>query len=427
MNHPLYKINQNTQDLIDRYDLFDWQKVVQMPLGNVDINSNKITLGNKEVISFGNSSYLGLHKDTRAIEAGVEAMRSQGLLYSSSRAFTYMPKHDEFEDLLGQIFGSPTVATIQTAMADYGIMPLLMMPNQVALVDSMAHATLQTMIMIPKSMGLKVDRVKHNDLEHLESKIQFYLKQGVEKIWYVADSIYSMYGDTSPVKDIIYLLDKYENFFMFYDDAHGMSWAGPNGAGYVAKYLPLGHEKVVMVTSLGKGFGLGGGALICPNKEMKTWIRRTGTNVVFCTQLSNQMLASGIELAKIHLSNEIYFLQDKLKSNIEYFIEKAILLKLPFLNYNETPIFYMLIGDHSLAIEFNQKLTANGFYGNLGIYPAVAHKNSGLRLSITSEHSHSEINDLLDVVDFCLQEVLKEKNITIEYFKGSFENVLLRA
>jgi 7-keto-8-aminopelargonate synthetase-like enzyme len=418
----MYKIPNHAQKVIDIYENFEWQQVVQMQLEGVNLENNKVTLHNKEAVSFGNASYLGLHKDTRVIEAGVDMMRKYGVQYCSTRSYTYMKEHDEFEDLLSKIFNRPTIATVQTAMADFGAMSLLMHPSDVALVDTMAHATLQSMLMIPKAGGMPVERVNHNDLDHLESKIKMYQEKGVERIWYVCDTVYSMYGDVAPVKDLTYLLDKYENFFIYFDDAHGMSWAGPNGAGYAWKFLPLGHPKVVMATSLGKGFGIGGGALVCPNADVKTWMRRAGLNLVFCTQLTNQMLGSGIEVAKIHLTNEIYTLQDKLKENIDYFITLSQELNLPMYDYSETPLFYMVLGSHANGIKINQMVRERGFYANLGIYPAVPNKFTGLRISITSDHTKEEIKGLLTNVKTCLEDLLAETGLNIDSILETLPN-----
>jgi 7-keto-8-aminopelargonate synthetase-like enzyme len=422
----MYKLPEHARKVIDLYDNFDWREVVQMPLQNVSLDSNNVELHGEKAITFGNASYLGFHKDPRVINAGISAMQQNGTLYCSTRAFTYMPMHDEFEDLLGQIFGLPTVSTIQTAMASFGAMQLLMLPSDVAIVDTMAHATLQSMLQIPKANGMLVDRIIHNNLDHLETKIKLYQAAGKEKIWYVADSVYSMYGDTAPVKDLVYLLEKYENFYIYFDDAHGMSWAGPNGAGYIWKYLPMGHPKVVMATSLGKGFGIGGGALICPNAEIKSWIRRVGMNLVFCTQLPNQMLGSGIEVAKIHLTNEIYQRQDKLKENIDFFIQTARQYNLPFFDYSETPLFFMIVGKHTLAVELNKRLRYRGYYANLGSYPAVSFKNTGLRISITCDHTKEEIAGLLSNTYHCLMEILQENFMTLEDLILSLEKTKMK-
>ncbi len=417
----MYRLPETARKVMDLYESFEWDQVVQMPVGKIDLKSNAIELHGKSVTTFGSSGYLGLHKDQRIINAGIEAMKEHGALFSSSRAFTYMPMHDEFEDKLEQIFGLPTLATIQTTMAHFSAMQLLMLPTDVAIIDMQAHATLQSMIQLPKAQGMKVDLLLHNNMDQLERKIKMYQAEGKEKIWYVADGVYSMYGDGAPIKELIYLMEKYDNFYVYFDDAHGMSWAGPNGSGFVWKYLPIGHPKVVMATSLGKGFGIGGGALICPNPEIKNWMKRAGGSVVFCTQLHTQMLGSGIASADIHLSDEIYTHQDKMMENIRLFIEEARKADLPFVDYTETPVFFMTLGSHELAVELNQMVRHNGYYVNLGSYPAVPFKNAGVRISITSEHTKEEITGLIKTIKNCLDRLIEEKGITMGAILHSLE------
>ncbi len=410
----MFRLPESAQKVIDIYESFDWQEVVQMPITQTDFKSNKTVINQSEVVSFGTSSYVGLHKDERLLNGGIDAMKKHGILHSSSRSYTYNSLTDEFESYLSQIFGLPTLAIIQTTMAHFSAMQLLMLPTDVAIIDMQAHATLQNMIQLPKSRGMKVEGILHNDINLLEKKIV--QNQDAEKVWYVCDGVYSMYGDTAPVQDLIYLLEKYDNFYIYFDDAHGMSWTGPNGAGYVWKYLPMGHPKVIMATSLGKGFGIGGGALICPNPDIKKWMTRAGGGFVFCTQLHTQMLGSGIASAKIHLSDEIYMKQDIVLKNIQLFIEEARINNLPVLDYSETPVFYLNFGSNDFAININQKLRALGYYGNLGIYPAVPYKNAGMRISITSEHSSQDIIGLVNAISIAFKQVLKENNKSLDEF-----------
>jgi 7-keto-8-aminopelargonate synthetase-like enzyme len=416
-NYPDYAVKVN-----QIYESYDWEQVVQIPLQGLDLKSNKIMLHDQEAISFGSSSYVGLHKDQRIIESGVDAMRKYGVLYSSSRSYTYLNLHNEFEDLLEKIFGLPVLATIQTTMAHFSGMQILMLPSHAAIMDMNAHATLQSMIQLPKAQGMKVEMIKHNDLDMLEGKIKR-LYEHHDKIWYVADGIYSMYGDGAPVSALLQLLDKYEKLHIYFDDAHGMSWAGPHGAGYIWKYLPNGHERVVLATSLGKGFGIGGGALVCPNKEVKQMMTRAGGSTVFCTQLPVQMLGSGIESAKIHLTNEIYTLQDKVKSNIEYFIEMTRQHSLPVIDFSHSPVFFIACGGQQFGLKLCQRVREAGYYVNVGIYPAVGPKNTGLRVSLTSEHSKAEIEGLVKTIAEQMNLLMDEYGITILDVEKAFNLV----
>ncbi len=418
----MFRLPENAQKVMDIYNNFDWQQVVQMPVTKFDKKSSKIEIHGEDCISFGSGSYLGLHKDERIIEGGIKVVRDNGVIYASSRSFTYLDIISEYDLLLSELFGAPTIATINTVMADLNAILSLVLPEDVLLIDHQAHATLQNLILIPKALGTTIDRVKHSDLNHLETKIKHYSTKTSGKIWYICDGVYSMYGDLAPVQEIMSLLDKYDNLYLYIDDAHGMSWTGPNGGGYVKKYIPVAHPKVIMVTSLGKGYGVGGGALICPNDDISSKLKKVGMSNVFCTQLSNFIIGSGIAAAKIHLSDEIYILQDKIKSNIEYFIEICRNENILIHNFDNSPIFYFVIGSNELAIELNMRLRRKGFYGNLGIYPAVSPKTSGIRISLTSDHTKFEMNELIIKIKETLFEILDEKNLNIENYFTNLSN-----
>jgi 7-keto-8-aminopelargonate synthetase-like enzyme len=385
----------------------DWKQSGQLKVSDINKNNSNITIDGNEITSFGSSSYLGLHKDSRIIEAGIDTMRQFGVVYSSSRSYTYLDLHNELESEMEKIFGNPVLATIQTTMAHFPAMQLLMLPSHGAIIDMQAHATLQNMILLPKAQGMKTETILHNDLNMLESKIQR-LQKHCRKIWFVADGIYSMYGDGAPVRDLLQLLAKYENLYLYFDDAHGMSWCGHNGSGYVWNELKKGHERIVVTTSLGKGFGLGGGAIICPNSEVKKMLLHAGGSFVFCTQLPVQMLGSGIASAKIHTSAEIYSYQQKLQSNILFFIKISKFYQLPVIDYSRTPIFFMACGNQQLGLTLCERLIKQKFYVNVGIYPAVGPKNTGLRISLTSLHTHDEIENLIKAIHYELHLLLAE-------------------
>ena len=128
-----------------------WKNAAQAPVKKVSRLKSEIEIDGQNVISFGSSSYLGLHKDQRLIDAGIEAMQEFGILYSSSRSYTFLDMHNELEDLMEKMFGLPVLATIQTTMAHFSAMQLLMLPDHAGIIDMQAHATLQSMIQLPKA------------------------------------------------------------------------------------------------------------------------------------------------------------------------------------------------------------------------------------------------------------------------------------
>ncbi len=406
----MYTLNEQSQKIISFFESSDYLSGSHMPVTLVDDSLTKIVINGKEVISFGNCNYLGLQQNESIKNGAKEAIDKYGMFYGSSRSFMYLKQMDEYEDLLKKMFGSPVLLAQQTTMAHFSALPVLLHGSHVAIMDMQAHASLQYMIQIPKANGVVVDHISHNSMSQLEEKIKRYSAKGAEKVWYLADGIYSMHGDGAPMQDLLVLLDKYDNFFLYIDDAHGMSWAGPNGCGYAWKYIPLGHPKIILAVSLGKGYGVGGGALVCPTEEVKNMIKLTGGGMIFCGPLTPPIMGAGMASAKVHLSSEIYLLQDKLKQNTEYFIKCAREYNLPMVDDAETPIFLMLGGDNDTVILCNQMLLERGYYVNNALYPAMPMHGGGTRISLTCNHSRQEILGLVKTYDEILQ-YLENKNL----------------
>src|SRR6185503_2261089 len=91
------------------------------------------------------------------------------------------------------------------------------------------------------------------------------------------------------------------------------------------------HPKLFLVVGLAKAFGSCGGVLIYPDEDSKRVVRNCGKTLIFSGPLQPPVLGASIASAKIHLSNEIYKLQDELKKRVQHFNELAKKLKLPLI------------------------------------------------------------------------------------------------
>ncbi len=102
------------------------------------------------------------------------------------------------------------------------------LPDCVFFSDEKNHAS---MIQGMKNSKAKKIIFKHNDLNDLEQK----LKVSLNKSKVIAfESVYSMDGDFSPIKDICYLAEKY-NALTFLDEVHAVGIYGNRGAGVAEK------------------------------------------------------------------------------------------------------------------------------------------------------------------------------------------------
>jgi 7-keto-8-aminopelargonate synthetase-like enzyme len=263
--------------------------IFQVSLEDQQLNGRTVTIGGNQVINFGSCSYLGLEVDERLKQGAIDAAHRYGTQYSSSRLFSSCNLYEELEDLFSKIFGNnPAILAATTTLTHLGALPILVQDDDLVILDHQVHGSVQLAVQLLKAKGTKVEMIKHNRMDMLEDLIKENPNK-YNKIWYMADGLYSMYGDYAPLKEIQYLLEKYSTFHFYVDDAHGMSWAGKNGSGYVLSQMSM-HPKMVLSTSLAKGFGTGGGVTVLSDREMMRKILTCGSSYTYSGPVQPPML-----------------------------------------------------------------------------------------------------------------------------------------
>ncbi|MEM8907780.1 MAG: aminotransferase class I/II-fold pyridoxal phosphate-dependent enzyme, partial [Bacteroidota bacterium] len=277
------------------------------------------------------------------------------------------------------------------------------------ILDHQVHASVQNTVKMLRGAGTRVEIVRHNRMDHLEDRIQKLIPQH-QKIWYMADGVYSMFGDCAPAKALYALMEQYEQFHVYFDDAHGMSWTGKNGAGYILDQIPY-HPQMVLISSLTKSFGTQGGAMVFANEEMKNLVKNCGSTLMFSSPIVPSTLGASIASAKIHLSDELPELQEELQERMDYFVEVAHQLQLPIVgsDYN-TPIFFIGVGTPDIGYRLAQRLLKAGFFASVAVYPSVPYHNTGLRFTINRHLTFKDIKNVLHVLSVELDRALKEGN-----------------
>ncbi len=72
-----------------------------------------------------------------------------------------------------------------------------------------------------RAAGTHVEVVRHNSISVLDKRLDE-LSTRYQRVWYPADGIYSMFGDTAPLEDLKHLLRRYHNLYL-YLGSHALS------------------------------------------------------------------------------------------------------------------------------------------------------------------------------------------------------------
>jgi 7-keto-8-aminopelargonate synthetase-like enzyme len=384
------------------------------------LDGRHIRINGKETINFGTCGYMGLEMDDRLKQGVIEAVQKYGTAFASTRVYVNVKLYSEMEELLRKMFNQPVMLLANVTLSHVSNIPILVKDDDVVILDTMVHDSVQTAVQLLKARNVKIEIIRHNRMDHLEEKINE-LKGKYKKIWYMADGVYSMYGDCAPMEAIYNLLNKYEQFNLYIDDTHGMSWAGKNGTGYVMSSVPYFHSKMILVTSLNKAFGAAGGITVFPDEKTHEFARNCSKPFIFSGPIQPPMLGACIASAKIHLSPEITAMQNQLQERVTYVNELCKSLELPLMWENRTPIFFIGVSKPVVAFSMVKRLMNRGYLFNLSVFPSVAINNAGLRLPISRNHTFDDLKGLITNISEELPDAFQEADITVQEVYKAFK------
>jgi len=132
-------------------------------------------------------------------------------------------------------------------------------------------------------------------------------------------------------------------------------------------------------------------------------------------------LGAAIASAKIHLSPEIYSLQEDLHENIKF---TSLMLKkhgLPVVHETESPVFFVGVSLPKIGNNVIKKMVADGYYLNLGVYPAVPLKNTGIRFTITKLHTFQQIEEMVTRLAINFNQTLFEEGLEVNRIYQAFK------
>jgi 7-keto-8-aminopelargonate synthetase-like enzyme len=398
--------------------------VVHLDMEDEELSGRRVRIGGRDHFHFGTTGYLGLEQDQRLKDAAISAIQKMGTQFPLSKSYISHPLYKQLEDKLEEMFNHPVVITKNSTLGHIGVIPSMVRDEDAVILDHQVHWSVQNAAQVLKLRGIPVELVRHNNLNMLEDKIKE-LSTKHAKIWYMADGVYSMFGDYAPVAELIKLSERYAQLHLYFDDVHGMSWIGKHGTGYVMSELKELPSHVVLLATLSKTFGASGAAMVTSDRKLHNYVKNFGGPLTFSAQLEPASVAAALASAKIHLSDEIYFLQRELAEKIDYFNSLLEQTTLPLADKNNCPVFFIGTGAPITGYNFVNRIMSEGFYVNLGLFPAVPVKNTGVRITVSRHNQKEEIKALVDAMVYHYPKALEETNTSENKVRKAFRMPLL--
>lgn len=328
-----------------------------------------IEIDQEQYLYFGGTAYLGLPTNKSFQDLVVKNILNWGTTYGSSRTANIKLKaYDEGEKFLASHISSESTVTVSSGMLA-GKLVIDLMKTQT---DCFFHFNdTHNAIRIENSLPLFVNNKLNERL--LDSK--------QEKIAILTDGVPSF--ETKPV-DLSFLkqIPSHKEVTLILDESHSFGILGGNGAGiYSSIQYPV--KRKIMVSSLGKAFGLTGGVIaadfgfINEIKEMETFTSAAGMNPAFVQTLSD--------------AAEIYTLQHiKLLENLKYL--DSILIQNNNIKFDKNyPLIYLSSKELVKKLK-NEKIIIASFKYTKNAEPLN-------RIVITANHLKEDLDKLAAVLN----------------------------
>lgn len=231
---------------------------------------------------------------------------------------------------------------------------------------------------------------KHNDLNDLEDKLANARVAGHTPC-IVFESVYSMDGDVSPIKDICDLADKYQAI-TYIDEVHAVGLYGTHGGGKVEE-LGLENRIDIINGTLGKAFGVQGG-YIAADADVVDAIRSVAAGFIFTTSMSPVACAGALAAIKyLKDHNEV---RERHQERAEKLKQSLRDNQLPLMECSTTHIVPVLVGEAKKCKSMSDKLLNEyNIYVQPINYPTVDVGTERLRFAPTPYHDDAMISDLV--------------------------------
>lgn len=338
----------------------------------------------KRLLSFSCNDYLNLTQHPSVKEAAIEAVRTYGTGAGASRLVTgNHPLFSRLETRLARMMGTEDACVFGSGyLANTGIIPALAGPEDLILVDELAHGCLWTGARLARSTVLAF---RHNDLHHAKELLAEHRAKHTHAM-ILTDAVFSQDGDLAPLEDLLALANRFDAWLMS-DDAHGIGVVG-DGRGVT---FVTGKDVAVPLKmgTLGKAVGSYGGYL-CSSHAVIELVRNRARTFGLTTGLPPATIAAAI--ASLTLIESTPELTRRPLANARFFARQLGLAE------PVTAIVPLIIGGDEEAMKASRLLIQEGFFVPAIRHPAVPRGTARLRIIFTASHSESDIKRFAGVI-----------------------------
>ncbi len=348
------------------------------------LSPTEAIIGGRATLLLGTNNYLGLTYDPAVIAKSVEAVELSGTGTTGSRiANGSYEGHRGLERALADFYGRRHGMVFSTGyQANLGILSALAGKDDHLILDADSHASIYDGARLGHA---QVTRFRHNSPEDLANRLRRLKDVPGDKV-IVVEGIYSMLGDTAPLKEFAAVKREY-GAYLVVDEAHSLGVLGATGRG-LAEEAGVEADVDFIVGTFSKSLG-GVGGFCVADIEGFDILRVVSRPYMFTASLPPSVMAAALEaLNQLRLRPA---LRHQLMSNARRLYNGLAALGFT-VGPEPSPVVSTVMPDPETAFAFWSRLLSLGLYTNVSLPPATPKGLALLRSSVSAAHSTAQID-----------------------------------
>lgn len=350
------------------------------------------TLNGRHTMLFGTNNYLGLTFDPRCIRAAAAATCEEGSGTTGSRiANGSYSGHKALEAEIAQFYGKRDAIVFSTGyVANLGVLTGLPTHGDYLLIDADSHASIYDGC---KMSDAQTVRFRHNSPDNLAKRLERLKDEPGDK-FVVVEGIYSMLGDTAPLKEFAAVKrEAGEGVYLIVDEAHSLGVLGETGRG-LCQEDGVEEDCDFIVGTFSKSIGTVGGYCVSDLKGFEA-LRYVSRPYMFTASMTPGAIASA--RAAFEIVGEQRGEKEALWRNCERLYQGAKDLGFE-VGPRPSPVVAIILPDPAVAVALWNRLMAEGLYTNIAIPPATPNSLSLLRVSVSAAHTNDQVRKALEIL-----------------------------
>ena len=338
----------------------------------------------RRLLSFCCNDYLNLTHHPAVKEAAIEALRVYGVGAGASRFVTgNHPLFSELEARLARLKETEGACVFGSGyLANLGIIPALVGPGDLVLIDELAHACLWA--------GARLSRARlltfpHNAAPALAGLLGPH-RSHYRQCLVMTEGVFSMDGDLAPLPEMSAAAGAHDAWLLT-DDAHGLGVLGGGRGSAFAFGRPI--EIPLQMGTLSKALG-SYGAYLCASEPVIDLVKTRARSLIYSTALPPASLAAA--LASLDM------ISCEPERAARPLAKARAFTRAMGLAPATSPIVPILLGDAARALAAQRTLEEEGFLGTAIRPPTVPAGTARLRLAFTADHPEPEVARLAAVL-----------------------------